>query len=279
MAVDDQAGRFGPDLFRLDGAVALVTGAGGMFGRVTAIGLARSGASVFATDKDAPTLARTVEMVRAEGGRCESLAGDGSDAAVVDATFAALDDAFGAIDVLVNNAGINPRQGHPEDIPLATWEHVLQVNLTSYFLHAQAAARRMIAAGAGGSIVNVSSIAGASALGRGNLAFGVSKAGVDQLTRELATEWAMHRIRVNSILPCQFLNDGLRDYITDPANKTIADRILDGIPMGRMGRAEEIVGPILFLASPAASMVTGVNLPVDGGNLALNAGGTLPTPA
>ena len=279
MAVDDQAHRYGPDLFRLDGAVALVTGAGGMFGRVTAIGMARAGASVFATDLDGATLAETVALVRAEGGRCGSLSGDGSDPATVDAAFAALDATFGRIDVLVNNAGINPRQGRPEDIPLALWDHVIGVNLTSYFLHAQAAARRMIAAGRGGSIVNVSSIAGASALGRGNLAFGVSKAGVDQLTRELATEWAIHAIRVNSILPCQFLNDGLRAYITDPANATIAQRMLGGIPMGRMGRAEEIVGPILFLASPAASMVTGVNLPVDGGNLALNPGGTLPTPA
>ena len=271
--------RSGPDLFRLDGAVALVTGAAGMFGRVTAIGLARAGASLFVTDKDAVGLSRTVELVRAEGAACDSLAGDTSDPDTVEATFAAIDAAHGRIDVLVNNAGINPRQGRPEDIPLATWDHVLQVNLTSYFLHAQAAARRMIASGRGGSIVNVSSIAGASALGRGNLAFGVSKAGVDQLTRELATEWAVHAIRVNSILPCQFLNEGLREYITDPANRTIADRMLGGIPMGRMGRAEEIVGPILFLASPAASMVTGVNLPVDGGNLALNAGGTLPTRA
>ena len=146
-------------------------------------------------------------------------------------------------------------------------------------LHAQAAARRMIAAGGGGSIVNVSSISGATALGRGNLAFGVSKAGVDQMTRELAVEWAIHRIRVNSILPCQFLNDGLRGVIADPAKTRIVERMIGGIPMGRMGRAEEIVGPILFLASPAAAMVTGVNLPVDGGNLAMNPGGSLPGPA
>ena len=277
MAVDDQGLGFGPDLFRLDGAVALVTGAGGMFGRVIAIGLARSGAKLFVTDKDAPNLELTVALVREEGARCESLAGDTSDPAVIDATFAAIDAAYGGIDILVNNAGINPRQGSPEDIPLSVWEHVLTVNLTSYFLHAQSAARRMIAVGKGGSIVNVSSIAGASSLGRGNIAFGVSKAGVDQLTRELATQWAMHGVRVNSILPCQFLNDGLREYVTDPANKVIADRMVSGIPMGRMGRAEEVVGPILFLASPAASMVTGVNLPVDGGNLALNAGGSLPT--
>lgn len=278
MVAGDQAGRFGPDLFRLDGRVALVTGAGGFFGRVTAIGLARAGASVFITDKDAPNLAITADLIRAEGGRVEQLAGDTSDPATIDATFAALDAAYGRLDVLVNNAGINPRQGRPEDIPLATWQHVLTVNLTSYFLHAQAAAKRMIPAG-GGSIVMVSSIAGATALGRGNLAFGVSKAGVDQMVRELATEWASRGVRVNSILPCQFLNDGLREYIEDPANKTVADRMLSGLPMGRMGQAEEIVGPILFLASPAASMVTGVNLPVDGGNLALNAGGTLPGPA
>lgn len=277
MTAGDVAGRFGPDLFRLDGRVALVTGAGGFFGRMIAIGLARAGAGVFLTDKDAPNLEITADLVRGEGGRCEALAGDGSDPATIDATFAALDAAFGRIDVLVNNAGINPRQGRPEDIPLGTWDHVITTNLTSYFLHAQAAAKRMIAAGGGGSIVMVSSIAGATALGRGNLAFGVSKAGVDQMVRELATEWGIHAIRVNSILPCQFLNDGLKAYITDPVNKPIADRMIGGIPMGRMGRAEEIVGPVLFLASPAASMVTGVNLPVDGGNLALNAGGTLPT--
>jgi NAD(P)-dependent dehydrogenase (short-subunit alcohol dehydrogenase family) len=277
MASGDLDRRSGPDLFRLDGRVALVTGAGGFFGRVTAIGLARAGAAVFLTDLDAPSLAATVDLVTAEGGRVASLAGDSSDPATIDAAFAALDAAYGRIDVLVNNAGINPRQGRPEDILLGTWDHVITTNLTNYFLHAQAAARRMIAQGDGGSIVMVSSIAGATALGRGNLAFGVSKAGVDQLVRELATEWGIHRIRVNSILPCQFLNDGLKAYLEEPVNKPIADRMIGGIPMGRMGRAEEIVGPILFLASPAASMVTGVNLPVDGGNLALNAGGTLPT--
>ncbi len=278
MEGDSQA-PVGPELFRVDGRIAFVTGAGGMFGRATAVGLARAGASLFLTDRDAPSLAETVGQVRAAGARAESLAGDSSDPATIDAAYAALDGAYGRIDILVNNAGINPRQGRPEDISLATWDHVIHTNLTGYLLHAQAAARRMIAAGQGGSIVMVSSIAGVSALGRGNLAFGVSKAGVDQLTRELATEWAMHRIRVNSILPCQFLNDGLRAYLEDPANARVAARMLGGIPMGRMGRADEIVGPILFLASRAASMVTGVNLPVDGGNLALNAGGTLPDPA
>lgn len=276
MPDNDLMRRIGPDLFRLDGMVALVTGAAGAFGRVTAIGMARSGAQLFVTDIDADGLAETVRLVVAEGARCESLGGDSSDPATIDQAFSAIDEAYGRLDVLVNNAGINPQQGRPEDFPFEVWRRVIDTNLTSYFLHAQAAARRMIETGDGGSIVNVSSIAGASALGRGNLAFGVSKAGVDQLTRELAVEWAVHRIRVNSILPCQFENDGLRGIMADPARAGTVARMIGGIPMGRMGQPEEIVGPILFLASPAASMVTGANVPVDGGNLALNPGGSLP---
>jgi gluconate 5-dehydrogenase len=272
----DPIRQVGPDLFRLDGTIAMVTGAAGAFGRVIAIGLAHAGAAVFVTDIDAARLEETAGRVREAGGRCESFAGDSSDPAAIDAAFARLDEGLGPLDVLVNNAGINPQQGVPEDFPIAIWQQVIDTNLTSYMLHAQAAARRMIARGKGGSIVNVSSIAGASALGRGNLAFGVSKAGVDQLTRELAVAWATHGIRVNSILPCQFLNDGLRAIIADPGRAETVSRMIGGIPMGRMGQPEEIVGPVLFLASPAANMVTGVNLPVDGGNLALNPGGSLP---
>jgi NAD(P)-dependent dehydrogenase (short-subunit alcohol dehydrogenase family) len=268
--------RPGPDLFRLDGSVAMITGAGGELGRAISLGLARAGATVFLTDIDGDRLDETAALVRAEGSACEGLAGDSSDPAAVAEAFSRLDGTHGRIDVLVNNAGINPQQGRPEVFPLTVWEHVLHTNLTGYFLHAQEAARRMIAADRGGSIVNISSIAGASALGRGNLAFGVSKAGVDQLTRELAVEWAVHGIRVNSILPCQFLNDGLRALVADAGRAHIVGRMIGGIPMGRMGFADEIVGPVLFLASPAASMVTGVNLPVDGGNLALNPGGSLP---
>jgi len=136
----------------------------------------------------------------------------------------------------------------------------------------------MIARGQGGSIVNVSSIASASSLGRGNLAYGASKSGVNQLTRELAVEWAHHRIRVNAIQPCQFLNDSWRAMAADPSKSPLVQRVLSGIPMGRMGEPREIVGPVLFLVSDAASMVTGALLPVDGGNLALNPTGSVPIP-
>lgn len=218
----------------------------------------------------------TARLVRQDGGTIETMAADVSRADEVESAFARLDAAFGHIDILVNIAGTNPAQGRPEDFPMEIWDQVLATNLTGKFLCAKAAARRMIATGRGGSIVSVSSIAGSTALGRGALAYGVSKAGVIQMTRELAVAWAHHGIRVNAVQPCQFVNAGLQAIIEDPARAALVERMVSGIPIGRMGRAEEIVGPLLFLSSPAASMVTGVTLPVDGGNLALNAGGSLP---
>jgi gluconate 5-dehydrogenase len=276
MTTERSAYPVGDDLFRLDGRVALLTGAGGELAGATARGFARAGASLVLTDRDPARLKETGDAVRALGADAIDVPAEVTDPAAIDRVFAALDERFGRVDVLLNAAGINPMQGAPEDFPLEIWHTVIDVNLTAYLRFAQAAGRRMIESGRGGSIINISSIAGTSALGRGNLAYGVSKAGVDQMTREMAVDWAWRGIRVNSIQPCQFMNDGLRAIAADPARAHLTDRMLAGIPMGRMGRAEEIVGPILFLASDAASMVTGVNLAVDGGNRALNAGGTIP---
>jgi NAD(P)-dependent dehydrogenase (short-subunit alcohol dehydrogenase family) len=266
------------NLFRLDGRVALITGAGGAFGRAIAAGFAEVGARVFLTDRDAARLEETAAIVRAAGGTCATRPGDVGSTDDIDGVFEQLDQEFGQIDILVNNAGSNPMQGKPEEFPLDIWQDVLRTNLTGYFLFARAAGKRMIARGRGGSIVNVSSIASASSLGRGNLAYGTSKSGVNQLTRELAVEWAHRGIRVNAIQPCQFLNAGWRAMIADPNRSGLVERVLSGIPIGRMGNPEEIVGPVLFLVSDAASMVTGVLLPVDGGNLALNSTGSLPVP-
>jgi NAD(P)-dependent dehydrogenase (short-subunit alcohol dehydrogenase family) len=265
-------------LFRLDGRVALITGAGGAFGRAIALGFSELGARVFLTDLDQARLDETASLVRAAGGTCATRTCDTGSADNVEAAFAQLDHDFGQIDILVNNAGRNPMQGRPEVFPLDIWEDVLRTNLNGYFLNARAAGKRMIATGRGGSIVNISSIASASSLGRGNLAYGATKSGVNQLTRELAVEWAHHGIRVNAIQPCQFLNAGWRAMVADPKRSELVHRVLSGIPIGRMGEPHEIVGPLVFLASDAASMVTGVVLPVDGGNLALNPTGTLPTP-
>jgi NAD(P)-dependent dehydrogenase (short-subunit alcohol dehydrogenase family) len=266
------------DKFRLDGRVAVITGAGGAFGRAIATGFTEMGARLFLTDRDGPRLEETAEIVRAAGGTCATRTGDSGSEDDVEAVFADLDSTFGQVDILINNAGGNPMQGKPEVFPLDVWEGVLRTNLTGYFLFARGAGKRMIAQGKGGAVVNVSSIASASSLGRGNLAYGASKSGVNQLTRELAVEWAHHGIRVNAIQPCQFLISGWRSMVADPNRASLVERVLSGIPIGRMGEPHEIVGPVLFLVSDAASMVTGVLLPVDGGNLALNPTGTLPSP-
>ena len=122
--------------------------------------------------------------------------------------------------------------------------------------------------------MNMCSIAGTSAMGRGSFPYSVGKGAIAMMTKELAVEWAGHGIRVNAIQPCQFLTPGLRHRLDDPALGAIREKFLSGIPLNRLGEPHEMVGPVLFLVSDAASMVTGVLLPVDGGNLAINAGGT-----
>jgi NAD(P)-dependent dehydrogenase (short-subunit alcohol dehydrogenase family) len=264
------------DLFRFDGQVVLLAGAGS-FGRAAAPAFAARGASIFVVDVDAAAVDATVALARAAGGRAEGAAVDTGDAAAVAAAFERLDASLGRVDVLLNLSGGNPRIGRPEQVDIAAWNEVLRIDLTAKLLTSQSAARRMIAAGRGGSIVNMSSIAGSSVLGRDTLAYGTAMAGVIQMTRELAIAWAPHGIRVNAIQACQFINPGLQSMIDDANQADTVARIVSGIPLGRMGRAEEMVGPLVFLASAAAAMVTGVTLPVDGGNLAFNAGGSAAT--
>lgn len=265
------------DPFRFDGRVVFITGAGGSFGRVAAPAFAARGARIFCTDIAAEALEGTLAAVRRVGGSAEGLLADSGDPAAVERAFEALDVAYGRVDVVLNLSGANHGVGRPETAAIGAWDENLRVNLTAKLLTAQQAARRMMAAGTGGSIVNVSSIAGSTVLGRESLAYATAMAGVEQLTRELAVAWAPHGIRVNAIKPCQFVNAGLQAIIDDPARRDVVARMISGIPLGRMGRPDEIVGPLIFLASDAASMVTGISMPVDGGNLAFNAGGSAAT--
>lgn len=283
-----------PALFDLSGRVAVVTGGGGALGRVVAGALAGAGASVAVVDLSEDTAAKVAASLTGAGAEAGAEAGAGAQAGAdtsavkaiglgadlstedgVESAFAAVDRAFGRVDILVNSISAAIDRHDPEEFPLPTWEAMLASNLTSYFLCSRAAAQRMIPAGRGGSIVNFGSIAGSSVLGRGGLAYGVAKGGVAQLTKETAYAWAPHRIRVNAVLPCQFVNDWWRGNLADPERRVLVDRVVSAIPLGRMGDPEEIAGPVLFLASEAASMVTGVLLPVDGGNLAMNPGASL----
>jgi NAD(P)-dependent dehydrogenase (short-subunit alcohol dehydrogenase family) len=264
-----------PALFDLSARSAVVTGGAGALGSVVADALAAAGASVAVIDLKRADAARVAESIRESGRHAIAVGADLSSEGEVDRAFAEIDQAFGSVDILVNAVSGPVDRYPPEDFPMSAWEAMLAANLTSYFLCSRAAARRMIAAGRGGSIINFSSIAGASALGRGSLAYSVAKGGLGQLTRESAYAWAGQGIRVNAILPCQFVNGWWTGNLGDPDRRGLVDRVVSAIPIGRLGEPGEIVGPVLFLASDAASMVTGVLLPVDGGNLAMNAGASL----
>jgi len=263
--------------FDLTDRVAVVTGAGanGGNGHAIALALARCGADVFATDVDEAGVEETVREIREMGRRAVWRRCDIGNPQQVLESFAVFDQSFDHVDILVNNVGIGHRS-RPEALSLDDWRKVVAVNLDGTFLCSQEAGIRMIKQGTGGSIINISSIAGSSALGRGNFVYSVTKGGINQFTRELAVEWSPHRIRVNAIQPAQIMTPALRRMFADPrldATK-LRERLLTGIPLGRLGEPDDVATAAVFLASDAAGFITGHMLPVDGGNLALNAGGS-----
>jgi NAD(P)-dependent dehydrogenase (short-subunit alcohol dehydrogenase family) len=197
------------------------------------------------------------------------------DADAIVAMFDSFDHAYDRVDILINNCGLGTRY-RPEELPLDEWRKIVRINLEGTWVCTQETGRRMIRAGRGGAIVSISSIAGSSALGRGNFVYSVTKAGIIQFTRELAVEWAPYGIRVNAIQPAQTMTQAMTNMLNDPQldPKTLTARFLRGIPLDRIGEPEDIARAALFLASDGASFITGHTLPVDGGNLALNAGGS-----
>lgn len=249
------------DAFSLAGDVALVTGGGTGLGRAIALALAAHGADVAVTELPGKTeLAESAaEEIRGLGRRAAAVPLDVTDLSSVDRLVPAVVDALGRLDVLVNNAGLNI-QRHALEVSEEDWDRVLDVNLKGLFFCSQAAGRHMVKNG-GGRIVNIASQMGLVGYWR-RAAYCSSKAGVVNLTRVLAIEWAQHGITVNAIAPTFVLTPLTEPMFEDAAFK--AD-VVSRIPLGHLADTGDVANAAVYLASPAAKMVTGQTLAVDGG--------------
>jgi 2-deoxy-D-gluconate 3-dehydrogenase len=242
--------------FRLDGKVALITGAASGLGAAIAIALAQAGAQVAVHGNRRPATA-TAESI---GKTAAAFQSDLADTSGPETLFHQVKQHFGRVDILVNNAGTIHRDA-AEDTLLEDWQRVLQVNLTSVFQLSQLVARDLLVRAASGKILNIASLLSFQG-GIRVPAYAASKGGVAQLTKALANEWAPHGIQVNAIAPGYFATTNTEAL---QADETRNRQILERIPAGRWGQPQDLAGAAVFLASPASDYVTGTILTVDGG--------------
>jgi len=253
------------NIFDLGGKVALITGAGSGLGKAIAEGYSQFGAAVSVVDINPETAQSVADGINAVGGKAIAVQCDVTQQdQVLDAVAQTVKE-LGKIDILVANAGIGDRNP-AEEMTIEQWDRVIAVNLRGVWLCDQEVGKYMIKRGEGGSIINMASIAGQVGLITGNANYSASKGGVIALTRCLAIEWARFNIRVNAIAPVQFKTPLVLNLI-ERKPETL-DYFLKNIPLGRLGEVEEIIGPAVFLASDASSLVTGHVLNVDGGHTA-----------
>ncbi|MGK2915823.1 MAG: SDR family NAD(P)-dependent oxidoreductase [Porticoccaceae bacterium] len=249
------------NLFSLAGKVALVTGASSGFGEHFAKVLAQAGARVVVGARRVDRLRSLVEEIVAAGGNAHAVAMDVTDAASVAAAFDAAEAHYGTVTLLVNNAGVAaPKTVHKTTE--AEWDFAIDTNLKGAWMVAAEAARRLLAANTGGTIVNIASVLGlATSMGHG--VYSASKAGLIQLTKHMALELAGKGIRVNALCPGYFKTEMNGEYFDSAAGQAY----IESTPGGRLGEMAEITGPLLLLASDAGSFINGATLAVDGGHL------------
>jgi 3-oxoacyl-[acyl-carrier protein] reductase len=249
------------EIFDLHGQVALVTGASSGLGARFAEVLAENGAAVVLVARRADRLEAVKARIEKAGGRAIAVEADVRDRAAMAVAFDAGEASFGTVTILVNNAGV-ANSDRAIDLAEAEWRRVLSTNLDAVFTCAQEAARRMLAATATGAIVNIASVLGFG-VDKGSVAYATAKAGVIQLTKALALEWAFKGIRVNAIAPGWIVTDLNRDYLQGER----AVKLKREIPIGRFGEERDLDGPLLLLVSDAGRFVTGATIVADGGQV------------
>jgi 3-oxoacyl-[acyl-carrier protein] reductase len=248
-------------LFDLGGRVALVTGASSGLGVRFAEVLAANGAAVGLVARRKERLADVQARIEAAGGRAVAVAADILDRAAIDRAYDAVERAFGTVTILVNNAGV-AHANRAVEMPEAEWRRVLATDLDAVFFCAQEGARRMLAAGRGGAIVNIASVLGFG-VAKGVVAYATAKAAVVQMTKALGLELAFKGIRVNAIAPGWFMTELNRGYLTSEAGA----KITRDIPVGRFGEDGDLDGALLLLASDAGRYIAGTTIVVDGGQM------------
>lgn len=251
--------------FRLDDRVAVITGGASGIGRATADLFAAVGARVVIADRDQRAAQAACDAIASTGGAAVALVIDVADEKAIETGLSRIAEEHGGLDILIANAAMNIRKPSAE-MALAEWEQVVAVNMTGVFLCARAAARQMIARKRGGAIVVTASVMSFSGGGLyPNIAYQTTKGALVNMVRALAVEWANDGIRVNAVAPTWVRTPFIAPLL---ANNALMARVAELTPLGRIAEPEEVANAMLFLASPAAAMVTGHTLLVDGGFMA-----------
>ncbi|HVV81408.1 MAG TPA: glucose 1-dehydrogenase [Pseudolabrys sp.] len=249
-------------MFSLKGRVALVTGASSGLGQQFARALADNSAAIVLVARRADRLKDFKAELEKSGARAIAVEADVNDRAAMTAAFDAAEKAFGTVTILVNNAGVAQAPVRAVELTEDEWRRVMSTNLEAVLFWAQEAAKRMLATGKKGAIVNIASVLGLG-VSKGAVSYATSKAAVIQLTKALSLEWAFKGVRVNAIAPGWFVTEINDDYLNSDAGAAIKR----DIPMGRFGNAGDLDGALLLLVSDAGTYMTGATLVVDGGQV------------